>query len=490
MASAAMQDQRRPNVLFCITDDQSWLHSSVQGSKWIRTPALERLANKGVVFTNAYVSTPSCAPSRAAVLSGQDFYRLGPASMNHTEWKRGLRGYADALAEQGYRVGSTGKGWAPGNWKKVGRQTPPAGREWNNVRLQAPAKGLADIDYAGNFAAFLDSGNKQSPFCFWVGFSEPHRVFESGYGKRAGVTSPQVPAFLPDTPEVRADVTDYAAEIEWADQHLGKMLDRLERMGELENTLVVFTGDNGMAFPRAKGNLYEYGTHVPLLMAWPQRAKQGLRVGEPVSLVDVAPTILEATGAPPLPGMTGRSLLPRLTGVSTKAVREEVVFGIERHFPGSRPDGAGYPSRGIRAGRYLLIENLTPDRNPVGDRPGPVWPSDDPTGGFGDTDGGPSKTVLCRGEARHRELFERAFGKRPAVELYDVAADPANLKNLAGEHAHAGTVAGLRKRLQAYRQRTEDPRVMGKGEELDAVMRAYPTVSAEVSRQQEGGKQK
>ena len=304
------------------------------------------------------------------------------------------------------------------------------------------------------------------------------------------MTSPQVPAFLPDTPEVRADVTDYAAEIEWADQHLGKMLDRLERMGELENTLVVFTGDNGMAFPRAKGNLYEYGTHVPLLMAWPQRAKQGLRVGEPVSLVDVAPTILEATGAPPLPGMTGRSLLPRLTGVSTKAVREEVVFGIERHFPGSRPDGAGYSSRGIRAGRYLLIENLTPDRNPVGDRPGPVWPSDDPTGGFGDTDGGPSKTVLCRGEARHRELFEKAFGKRPAVELYDVAADPANLKNLAGEHAHAGTVAGLRKRLQAYRQRTEDPRVMGKGEELDAVMRAYPTVSAEVSRQQEGGKQK
>lgn len=456
------------------------------GAKWIKTPALERLARRGVVFANAFVATPSCAPSRAALLTGQEFWRLGPASMNHTEWQRGLRGYPDLLAERGYAVGSTSKGWAPGNWRTAGRTAPPAGPIDDSSRLKPPTAGISDIDYAGNFGRFLARRRAGQPFCYWAGFSEPHRVFEAGAGVKAGhrLEAMEVPAFLPDVRDVRSDLADYAQEIEWADAQLGLMLDALEKAGELENTIIVFTADNGMAFPRAKGNLYEYGAHVPLLVAWPARVKGGQMLEDLTSLTDIAPTILEATGIGRPADMTGRSLLPRLTGRSTKPVRSEVVFGIERHFPGSRAGGAGYPARALRTDRYLLIQNLTPERNPAGDRPGPVWPADDPTGGFGDSDGGPSKTAVCRDPA----FLEKAFGKRPALELYDVVADPANLKNLAGEARHRRTVADLTRRLEAYRKATGDPRSLGRGYELDAVMSRFPALSVEVSRQQEGRK--
>lgn len=173
---------------------------------------------------------------------------------------------------------------------------------------------------------------------------------------------------------------------------------------------------------------------MPLAIRWGKQLRGGQVIDDLTSLIDLAPTLLEALGVARPGSMTGRSLLPRLLGKSDKPVRDEVVFGIERHFPGSRPDGAGYPSRAIRTDRYLYIENLTPQRNPVGDRPGPVWPEDDPTGGFGDTDGSPSKTEICVA-ARHPALFIAAFGKRPAVELYDVKADPANMNNLAGRPA-------------------------------------------------------
>ena len=484
-AAALSAQTRPPNVLFCVTDDQSWLHTSVTGSPWIRTPAFAKLARNGVLFRNAFVSTPSCAPSRAAALAGQDFYRFGSASMNHTEWQRGLPVFPDLLAARGYRIGSTGKGWSPGNWKNSGREHPPAGQEFNKVRLKPPATGLSDIDYAANFQQFLETSSG-APFCFWAGFIEPHRVFESGFGASAGQRAQdvQVPPFLPDTPEVRADLADYAAEIEWADQQFGKMISLLERTGELANTLVIFTADNGMAFPRAKGNLYEYGVHVPCAMQWTQRIRPGQVLDDLVSFTDFAPTILDAANTPIPADMTGRSLLPRLTEAARPS-RTEVVFGIERHFPGSRPNGAGYPMRGIRTARYLYIENLTPDRNPAGDRPGPVWPSDDPTGGFGDSDGGPTKTVLCN-DPKHKELFEKAFGKRPVVELYDVTADPGNLNNIAP--ASRKLAAELKARLDKHRKSTADPRASGRAEELESVMRRFPSVAAEVSRQQEGRK--
>lgn len=480
---AAAIPRARPNILFCIADDQSYPHASVYGVKFLNTPAFDRVAREGVLFHNAFVSAPSCCPSRSAVLTGQDFYRLRETAMNHTVWPQGLTAYPDLLAEAGYHCGFTGKGWGPGNWRTSGRKTTPCGPAFNRARLTPPAKSVSDTDYAANFDEFLSRRAAGAPFCFWVGFHEPHRQYEAGAARRSGKRLEDVvaPGFLPDVAEVRSDIADYAFETEWYDRQMLRILGTLERRNELENTLIVMTADNGMPFPRAKANLYDYGTRMPLAVRWGARVRPGRTVQDFVSFADFAPTFLEAAGLPIPREMTGRSLAPILTDARSgqiEAGRDSVVFGIERHFPGSRPEGAGYPSRAIRTRDYLYIRNLAPDRNPAGDRPGPVWPSDDPVGGYGDTDGGPSKTYLWQNRDKYPELFQLAFGKRPAEELYDVKADPANLRNLAGDPKLKEIRTGLAAKLDRHLATTADPRATGRADLLDGIMKRYPKLGA------------
>jgi uncharacterized sulfatase len=483
---AAAIPRARPNILFCIADDQSYPHASAYGVKSLNTPAFDRVAREGVRFHNAFVSAPSCCPSRSAVLTGQDFYRLRETSMNHTVWPQGLTVYPDLLAEAGYDCGFTGKGWGPGNWQGSGRKTTPSGPAFNRARLTPPATSVSNIDYAANFDEFLSRRAAGAPFCFWVGFQEPHRQYEAGAGRRSGkrLEDVVVPGFLPDAQEVRSDIADYAFETEWYDRQMLRILATLERRNELENTLIVMTADNGMPFPRAKANLYDYGTRMPLAIRWGARVKPARTVEDFVSFTDFAPTFLEAAGLPIPREMTGRSLMPILRSPRSgqiEAGRNSVVFGIERHFPGSRPEGAGYPSRAIRTRDYLYIRNLAPDRNPMGDRPGPAWPVDDPVGGYGDTDGGPSKTYLWQNRDKYPELFQLAFGKRQAEELYDVKADPANLRNLAGDPKLEETRKGLAARLHRYLERTADPRATGRADLLDGIMKRYPKLGANAS---------
>jgi len=482
-APAVGASPRRPNILFVISDDQSYPHAGAYGARFLNTPAFDRVAREGVLFHHGFVSTASCCPSRGSVLTGQDFYRLREASMNHTVWPGGIPLYTDLLAQAGYHVGYTGKGWGPGNWKVSGRPSNPAGPESNTLRLKPPGKHVSNIDYAGNFEAFLAQRPGDAPFCFWAGFMEPHREFEPGIGSRHGkkLEDIQVPGFLPDTPEVRGDIADYAFEIEWYDRQLARTLALLEKRGELDRTIIVVTADNGMAFPRAKATAYDYGTRMPLAVRWGERVKPGRVADDFVSFIDFAPTFLEAAGLPVPAEMTGRSLLPVLLSAQSGQVqreRDSVVFGLERHFPGSRPNGAGYPMRAIRTRDYLMIRNLAPQANPMGDRPGPAWPADDPVGGFGDSDGGPAKSCLWEHRARYPELFQAAFGKRPALELYAVREDPFNLRNLAGDPAHRRIEKDLGARLDAYLSKTQDPRATGRAGEFDEIMKRFPELGS------------
>jgi N-sulfoglucosamine sulfohydrolase len=479
------QTRKRPNILFCISDDQSYPHASAYGTKWIRTPAFDRVAREGALFHHCYVSTPSCGPSRASVLAGQDFYRLREASMNHTVWppENDVAIYTDLLAQAGYRVGHTGKAWGPGNFRAAGREENPAGAAWNRIALEPPGEGISPVDYAANFEAFLAERPAGEPFCFWAGFVEPHRVFEDGIGVRHGKRLEEIepPGFFPDVPAVRSDLADYAFEIEYFDVHLGRMLDLLERQGELDNTIVVVTSDNGMAFPRAKATVYDYGARVPLAVRWGDRVRPGRVVEDFVSFADFAPTFLEAAGVPVPRQMTGRSLLPVLAAGPSGAVdprRNYAVFGIERHFPGSRPEGAGYPMRAIRTRDYLYVRNIEPERNPVGDRPGAAWPEDDAVGGFGDTDGSPTKTFLWENRAEYSTLASAAFDKRPGEELYALAGDPFNQRNLAADPAYAEVKRLLAEMLDEHLRRTADPRAFGRGEEFDRIMRRWPVLGA------------
>ncbi|MBL8211318.1 MAG: sulfatase-like hydrolase/transferase, partial [Bryobacterales bacterium] len=242
----------RPNILFVIADDQSWLHCGAYGAKQVATPAFDRVAREGVLFRHSFSACPSCTPSRSAVLSGRHVWQQREAGVLYGSMPKDLPVYPLLLEDAGYHVGHTGKGWAPGDWKALGLSRNPCGKEYAaRKHKDAVPPAIDAVDYADNFAEFLRDRPEGKPFCFWLGSREPHRLYDPGLGLRTGkkLSDVEVPPFLPDTPEVRSDILDYIAEIEWFDKQLARTLAVLEAKGELDNTLVVVTSDNGMPFP-------------------------------------------------------------------------------------------------------------------------------------------------------------------------------------------------------------------------------------------------
>jgi N-sulfoglucosamine sulfohydrolase len=462
-----------PNVLLAIADDQSWAHTSAAGFRAVLTPAFDRVARAGVRFTNAIAGSPGCSPSRASLLTGRQHWQLEQAGTHASSFPATYVTYPDLLERAGYVVGCTGKGWGPGNWKISGRKRNPAGPAFDDHKTDPPLAGIGKEDYAANFAGFLARRPAGKPFCFWYGGHEPHRKYEEGGGLKAGmrIDDVAVPPFLPDTPEVRSDILDYCAEIEWFDDHLGRMLDLLDKAGELANTLVIVTADNGMSFPGSKANTREYGIHVPLAIAWPDRVPGARVVDNVVGFVDLAATILDAAGVTH-PGagsaktaMVGQSLMSLLTATARGRVAPggSVAFsGRERH-SSARHDNLGYPSRALRTDAYLYVRNFHPERWPAGDPReirdnGKLGPQH---GAYHDIDGCPTLDFLVahRDDPEVARFFHLAVDRRPAEELFDVVKDPGCLNNLAEEPAFADVRARLRDQLDAYLKRTGDPRV-------------------------------
>jgi uncharacterized sulfatase len=454
---------KRPNILFAIADDWSYPHASAYdaaayGATAVNTPAFDRVARDGCLFTNAFVSAPQCSPNRASILTGRNIWQNEEAGTHGSIFPKKFTVFPDLLEQAGYHVGCGGKGWAPGDWKTAGRSRQPAGPEYRDAKTKSPTKGISSLDYAANFEQFLQDRPDGAPFYYWYGASEPHRPYEPGSGLRAGkkLEDAQVPPFLPDNPIVREDILDYLLEVEWFDRHLGLMLDRIERLGELDNTLVVVIGDNGMSFPGAKANLYEYGIHVPMAARWPERVSPGKASDDLVSCVDLAPTFLDAAGAGLASGMVGRSFLEGAGG----AKADFIVTGRERHSH-ARFDNLGYPARAIRTSQHLYIRNFKPDR----------WPAGDPEG-YHDIDESPTKTWMLEHRGEMPELFAHSFGKRPDEELFDIKADPGCLHNLAGKPEHAGIQAGLSARLMKLLEDQQDPRARG-----SEIFDSYPRMS-------------
>lgn len=442
-AFAQEEAPKRPNILFCLADDWSWPHAGVYGDAVVQTPTFDRLAREGVLFDNAFVAVPSCTPCRNSILTGQMFYRLEEGANLWSTLDPKFPTFVGLLAQAGYTTGHWRKAWGPGDFTAAGYTTDPCGPN-------------------GTFADFLAKRPKDQPFCFWFGSPDPHRPYEKGSGRKSGMDLAKilVPPFLPDTEEVRSDIADYYFEVQRWDRDVAQALDHLEKAGELENTIIAMTGDNGFPFPRCKGNLYDWGVRAPLAIRWGQGvAKPGRRVTDFTSLPDLAPTFLEAAGVAVPGAMTARSLVPVLKSGKdgrVDAARDAVVTGRERHCPAQEaPSMAGYPSRALRTDRWLYILNPAPDR----------WPAGVPEGGtvgkgYADCDGGPTKGEILAGMASGatKQAYDLCFAKRPAEELYDVQADPYQLHNLASDAAHAPALAGLRQRLGAYLKETADPR--------------------------------
>ncbi len=471
----------RPNILIAISDDQSYMHTSYAGCLAVNTPAFDRVAREGVFFRNGFAASPGCSPSRAALLTGRHTWQIEQAGTHASSFPAKYVAFPDLLEQSGYFVGMTGKGWAPGNFQVDGRSRNPAGPDFSKRTTTPPHAGISRNDYAANFADFLSARPKGQPFYFWYGATEPHRIYEKGVGLKTGkkLEDASPPPFLPDTPEVRSDILDYCVEIEWFDRHLGQMLKLLEEAGELDNTLVIVTSDNGMPFPRAKGNTYEYGVHVPLAVRWGARAQGGRSVDDPIGFVDLSATILDAAGVKHPSSeypLSGRSIMNILVSDKQGLVdgsRTAIYAARERH-SSARYNNWTYPQRALRTPDFLYIRNFRPDRWPAGD---PVLLRNDgtpagPHTGYKDADPSPTLDFLIAkaGDPTLGKYFQLAVARRPGEELFDMRNDPGCLNNLAANPKFARTKDELARQLEDYLRRTGDARVLDGGE----IWETYP----------------
>lgn len=457
-----------PNILFAIADDVSYPHMGAYGTEWVRTPAFDRVAREGLLFERAYTPNAKCAPSRSIILTGRNSWQLEEAANHWPYFPQKFKTYAEAFTERGFYVGYTAKGWGPGvPLDADGNRRQLAGKPFNEHSLQPPADHISSNDYARNFEGFLDSWSGESPFVFWYGSLEPHRAYEFGASIEVGGRSPdeidRVPGFWPDNDSTRIDMLDYAFEIEHFDTHLMRMLDLLEERGELENTLVIVTADNGMPFPRVKGQSYEMSNHLPLAIMWPAGIKNaGRMIKDFISFTDFAPTFLdvlgldiEETGMEP---MEGKSLLSIFNDENTSPHRDHVLIGKERHDIG-RPGDVGYPIRGIVKDEFLYIQNFESDR----------WPSGNPETGYLNCDGSPTKSVCLNARTTQgmKHYWQLNFGKRGEEELYNIAEDPECLVNLVASDGYMGVKEELSELMTRALTDQNDPRILGQGSVFD-----------------------
>jgi N-sulfoglucosamine sulfohydrolase len=496
---------KRPNILFAFADD--WgrcasAYSQVDGpgtmNDVVRTPHVDRVAREGVLFRRAFVSSPSCTPCRSALVSGQHFWRAGRGSiLRGAVWDGSQPSFPLLLRDAGYHIGETYKVWSPGTpvdapfgageyaYENAGRRFNQFSQHVTRMVAEgtdrAAAKKALYDEVRRNFDEFLETRRPDRPFCYWFGPTNVHRQWIKGSGTALWDINPddlqgKLPPFLPDVDEVRQDLADYFGEVQAFDAALGVLLNRLEEIGELENTLVVVSGDHGPpGFPHGKCNLYDFGASVSLAIAWGGTKRAGV-VDDLISLTDLAPTFLEVAGVGVPDSMTGRSLVPVLASGQAGHVdplRTTVFIGRERHVENARADFTPYPQRAIRTHDFLYIINFRPDRWPLGDPyrlddegpPSEIELTEETRVTLADEDAGPTKAWLvgARNDPRWKNHFEWAYGKRPREELYDLKADPHQTKNVAADRAYAEQRAALEQRLLEELRQTGDPRLIDDG---------------------------
>ncbi|MEM9018585.1 MAG: sulfatase-like hydrolase/transferase, partial [Verrucomicrobiota bacterium] len=331
-----------------------------------------------------------------------------------------------------------------------------------------------------NFRTFLDKNSDEKPFFYWFGPHHSHRQWIRGSGKELWGLDPdelkeKLPAFLPDVHDVREDIADYLGEALAWDRMVNELIEELKERGELENTLIIVSGDHGMpGMPRGKCNLHDFGSMVALLASWPGEVEGNRRVADFVSLMDIAPTVLEAAGIKPPQHMLAKSFMDVLKSGRSGRVdpsRDHVIIGRERHVGPAQPDRAPYPSRAIRTADYLLIRNFKPDRLPMGvvykEHATEVELLEDHYLAFPDMDGSPTKVFVMKNRAKYPRFFDFAFSARPEFELYDLKVDPDQVENVAPDPDYAESLENLTQRLMEILEETEDPRVIGEGTTFD-----------------------
>jgi uncharacterized sulfatase len=494
-AAAAGKD--RPNILLLFADDLGRYASAYANpdipspNDIITTPAFDRVAREGALFQNAFVSVPSCTPSRAALNTGRHFFRNGSHAQLHFPWQKGvadpfdrIKGMPLVLRDGGYHIGLTYKlhmresiiGGKQNIYDKAGRNLNDYSEFLTKAKDRQAAKEKILDQVRGNFRDFLAKREKDQPFFYSFNPTNTHRKWILGSGKDLWGLNPddlkgRMPPVLPDVPSIREDMADYLGEVMAFDAACNVLIQIVEEMGELDNTMVVISGDHGIpGFPRGKTNVHDFGSQVPLAIRWPAKVAAARNIKVPVSLIDLAPTFLAAAGLESPDDPNGQSLLPALApdGDESK-LRGWVLIGRERHAWRARDGQLPYPVRALRTPDFLYVKNFKPERWPMGDPFGVTedsQPSHDQLvnntySAFPDIDSSPAKAWLVehRRDAGMETFVEYAWGKRPAEELYDMGKDPQQTKNVAQDPAYAETLAKLRTQLINELKANDDPRL-------------------------------
>ncbi len=424
----------RPDLVIFITDDHSQADLSPYGGREFRTPNMQKLADAGLIFTRAYAASPTCAPSRGALLTGLMPARNG-AEPNHRKPRADVKKWPAYFHEIGYEVVAFGK-------VSHYRHTIDYGFDYfAHDTFHDDAAIPAAVEFLKNRPR---QGAK--PLCLVVGSTWPHVPWPTndvGYDPAAL----SLPARSIDTPETREWRTRYAAAVTKADDELGLVRSAAAScLGT--NTLFVFSADKGAQWPFAKWNCYKAGVQVPLIVVWPGHANPNTRTAAMVSWVDLLPTLLEAAGGKAPAGLDGRSFLRVMEGKSQKH--------RDRIFTTHSGDGNWniYPARGLREGDWKYIRNVHPEFA--------FTTHIDLPGNLGQRAYFSTWETTARTNAAAAEIVQR-YHCRPAEELYNLATDPHEEHNVADQPQYAARLKDMRKQMDTWmRAQGDTGRVYGK----------------------------
>lgn len=431
-----------PNLVLILSDDHSVPHLGAYGDPTIQTPNLDRFAREGMRLDRMFTAAPQCVPSRTAFLTGRSpvACRMGRFT---SPLPPDVISLPELLRQKNYFTGVCRRWFHLDGAARPGSVTTAIFdkhdlRTWDK-RVDWLDKNSRRDQTGGRVNEFLDKVPAGRPFFLWVNFNDPHHAWDKN-----AIPNPhdpaklRLPAHLPDLPGVRDDLGRYYDEIARMDSEFQVVIDALDKRGLKDNTLILFLGDNGHAFPHGKGSLYDPGLHVPCLARWPGRIRPGSTSSALASGEDVTPTFLEAAGLDPLPTMSGKSMLSLLTGKTT--THREYIFAARLAHGGSSFTDTTKAnifdlSRCVRSGRWKLIYNCTPQMEywPVDSGNGPGW----------------QQMIAAHKDGKLKPEHDKAyFGKRTALELYDLDADPAELNNLAASPGHEAILRQLSVALQ------------------------------------------
>ena len=415
-----------PNIVLVLADDQGWRDSGAYGNPDVQTPNIDTLAGEGMKFTQAFTATAMCAPTRQQLYTGLYPVRNGAYPQNSFV-REGTKSLAHYFGDLGYRVGISGK-----------RHYAPVESfpfESLNSADVAYDKEVPEMDLIREFVG----RDAEQPFLLLVTSRQPHTPWNKGEVHYSpGELS--VPANMPDTAETRKALAAYYREVSDFDSELGQVMAIVEAAGRAEDTIFIYTSEQGPMFPGAKWTLYDNGVRTAFIVRWPGVTEPGSETDSLVAYVDVVPTLIEAAGGAS-PDLDGSSFLDVLNGKADR--HRDYVFGVQTSF--GICNGSMYPIRSVRDSRYKLIVNANAGQefsNNITVR--------DPADYF--------ESWQRAGEQGDEFAAERhaAYRKRPAEEFYDLETDPFELNNLAGSTEHEGHIERLRQVLNTWLEKQGD----------------------------------